>query len=127
MLLWTNVDIISLISDLVLWYAGVRTECILYIYIYIYKVQQIKYCPTDKISKVPESVTRVYPHYVTVELEIEKTLHNVTCRLYIPLHYRIGGGRVRRQRYTWSALTAGSLYQAAGNRAYHGVIAIGHW
>ena len=39
---------------------------------------------------------------------------NVTCRLYTPLYYRIGG-RVRRQHYTWSTRTAGSLYQAAGN------------
>ena len=54
-------------------------------------------------------------------------VHAVTCRLYTPLHYRIGGGRVRRQHYTWSTLAAGFLYQAAGNRAYHGVIAIGHW
>ena len=52
----------------------------------------------------------------------------VTCRLYTPLHYRIGGGRVRRQHYTWwSTLAVGSLYQAACDRAYHGVIAIGHW
>ena len=54
-------------------------------------------------------------------------IHIVTCRLYTPLHYRIGGGRVRRQRYTWYTLTAGSLYQAACDRTYHGVIVIGHW
>ena len=52
---------------------------------------------------------------------------NVTCRLYTPLHYRIGG------QGSWAALhmveyTDGrSLYQAACDRAYHGVIAIGHW
>ena len=33
-------------------------------------------------------------------------VHSVTCRLYTPLYYRIGG-RVRRQHYTWSTLTAG--------------------
>ena len=27
----------------------------------------------------------------------------------------------------WSTLAVGSLYQAACDRAYHGVIAIGHW
>ena len=32
---------------------------------------------------------------------------NVTCRLYTPLHYRIGGGRVRRQHYTWSHWRSG--------------------
>ena len=46
---------------------------------------------------------------------------NVTCRLYTPLYYRIWG-RVRRQHYTWSPQTAGSLYQAAGNWTYHNVI-----
>ena len=36
-----------------------------------------------------------------------RDVHGVTCRLYTPLYYRIGG-RVRRQRYTWwSTLTAG--------------------
>ena len=50
-------------------------------------------------------------------------LHIVTCRLYTPLYYRIGG-RVRRQHYTWSPRTAGSLYQAAGNWTYHNVIVV---
>ena len=45
----------------------------------------------------------------------------------IPHSTIVGGGRVRRQRYTWSTLTVGSHYQAACDRTYHGVIVIGHW
>ena len=60
-----------------------------------------------------------HPVYVCVRV--------VTCRLYTPLHYRTRG------QGSWAALhmveyTDGrSLYQAACDRAYHGVIAIGHW
>ena len=72
--------------------------------------------PYQAADRHPGSAETTPSHHVPV----------VTCRLYTPLYCRIGG-RVRRQRYTWSTLAAGSLYQAAGNRAYHGVIAIGHW
>ena len=57
---------------------------------------------------------------------IRPTMHVVTCRLYTPLHYRKrgqGSSAALHMEYT----DGRSLYQAAGNRAYHGVIAIGHW
>ena len=81
----------------------------------------------DDPIDVEKSIKRLKPNKAAGLDGLQSIGPIVTCRLYTPLHYRIGGGRVRRQRFTWSTLTAGSLYQAACDRAYHGVIAIGHW
>ena len=52
---------------------------------------------------------------------------NVTCSLYTPLHYRRRGQGSSAALHWWSTLAVGSHYHVGCDRAYHGVIAIGHW